>query len=44
MKDVAATYAVFESARAGRAVAMDEVEACRAYDYQAEIDEMLGIG
>ncbi len=44
MKDVAATYAVFESARAGRAVSMDEVEACRAYDYQAEIDETLGIG
>ena len=43
MKDVAAVYAIFESAVAGRAVKMSEVESCQAYDYQAEIDEVLGI-
>ena len=43
MKDVAAIYAIFESAKAGRAVKMSEVEACQVYDYQAEIDEALGI-
>ena len=43
MKDVAAIYAIFESAKAGRAVKMSEVEACEVYDYQAEIDEALGI-
>ncbi len=43
MKDVAAVYAIFESAKAGRAVKMSEVEACEVYDYQAEIDEALGI-
>jgi len=41
MKDVAATYAIFESARAGRAVTMDEVESCRVYEYQQEIDAAL---
>jgi len=44
MKDVAAIYAVFESARAGRAVALEEVEACQVYAYQSEIDEALGVG
>jgi len=43
MKDVAALYAVFESAVAGRAVRMSEVENCEVYDYQAEIDAALGI-
>ena len=43
MKDVAAVYAIFESTKAGRAVKMSEVEACEVYDYQAEIDEALGI-
>lgn len=43
MKDVAAVYAIFESAKAGRAVKMSEVETCQAYEYQAEIDEALGI-
>jgi predicted dehydrogenase len=43
MKDVAAIYAIFESAKAGRAVKMSEVEACQVYEYQAEIDEALGI-
>ena len=43
MKDVAAIYAIFESAKAGRTVKMSEVEACQVYDYQAEIDEALGI-
>ena len=43
MKDVAAVYAIFESAKAGRTVKMQEVESCQIYDYQKEIDEMLGI-
>ena len=43
MKDVAAVYAICESARAGRAVRMDEVETCEVYAYQAEIDAALGI-
>ena len=43
MKDVAAIYAIFESAKAGRAVKMSEVETCQVYEYQAEIDEALGI-
>ncbi len=43
LKDVAALYAVFESARAGRAVKMSEVESGQAYAYQAEIDAALGI-
>ena len=41
MKDVAATYAIFESARAGRTVTMDEVETCQVYEYQQEIDDAL---
>jgi predicted dehydrogenase len=43
MKDVAAIYAIFESAKAGRAVKMSEVENCEVYGYQAEIDAALGI-
>ncbi|MEC7868808.1 MAG: Gfo/Idh/MocA family oxidoreductase [Candidatus Poribacteria bacterium] len=43
MKDVAAVYAIFESANAGRTVKMQEVENCQVYDYQKEIDETLGI-
>ena len=43
LKDVAALYAVFESARAGRTVKMSEVESGQAYAYQAEIDAALGI-
>ncbi len=43
LKDVAATYAIFESARVGRAVKMSEVESCQVYEYQAEIDEVLGL-
>ena len=43
LKDVAAVYAVFESARAGRAVKMSEVESCQVYEYQAEIDAVLGL-
>ena len=42
LKDVAALYAVFESARAGRTVQMREVENCQVYEYQAEIDAALG--
>ncbi len=44
MKDVAAVYAICESAMAGRAVTMAEVETCAVYAYQAEIDVALGIG
>ena len=43
MKDVAAIYAIFESATAGRAVKMDEIEQCSVYEYQQEIDDALGI-
>lgn len=43
LKDVAAIYAIFESSRAGRAVNMSEVESCQVYEYQAGIDETLGI-
>jgi len=44
LKDVAAIYAIFESARAGRPVEMNEVESGKVYAYQAEIDAALGIG
>lgn len=43
LKDVAALYAIFESARAGRTVKMSEVESCQTYAYQAEIDAAPGI-
>jgi predicted dehydrogenase len=43
LKDVAALYAIFESARAGRAVKMSEVESGQACAYQREIDAALGI-
>ena len=43
MKDVAALYAVLESSVAGKAVSVREVEARRQYEYQAEIDDALGI-
>ena len=43
LKDVAAIYAILESSKAGRAVKMSEVETCQVYEYQAEIDEALGI-
>jgi predicted dehydrogenase len=43
LKDVAAVYAIFESATAGRVVAMGEVESGAVYAYQAEIDAALGI-
>jgi hypothetical protein len=43
LKDVAALYSVFESWRAGGTVRLSDVEACRAYAYQEEIDAALGI-
>jgi len=43
LKDVAALYSVFESWRAGGAVKLSDVEACRVYAYQEEIDAALGI-
>ncbi len=43
LKDVAAVYAIFESAVAGRAITMDEAENARVYDYQQEIYDALGI-
>ena len=43
MKDVAAVYAIFESSKLGRTVKMSEVESCQVYDYQSEIDDILGI-
>jgi len=43
LKDVAAIYAICESARAGKPVQMDAVERGEVYAYQAEIDAALGI-
>ena len=43
LKDVAALYAIFESAVAGRTVTMSEVESGSVYGYQAEIDAALGV-
>ncbi len=43
MKDVAAVYAVFESAAAGCAVRMADVESGEIDAYQADIDAALGI-
>ena len=43
LKDVAALYAVFESWRANGPVALNAVESCQSYAYQAEIDAALGI-
>lgn len=43
MKDVAAVYVVFESAGAGRAVKMAEVESGEIDAYQGEIDRALGM-
>lgn len=41
--DVALTYAPFESGRLGRPVTLDDMIARRAYVYQGEIDEILGL-
>jgi predicted dehydrogenase len=41
--DVALTYAPFEAGRLGRPVTLDDMLAMRAYVYQGEIDEMLGL-
>jgi len=41
--DVALTYAPFESGRLGRPVTLDDMLARRAYVYQGEIDEILGL-
>ena len=43
LKDVAAVYAPFESMRAGRTVQMSEIESGELYEYQAEIDEAIGV-
>ena len=43
LKDVAALYAIFESARAGRTVQIGEVENCDVYEYQADIDDILSL-
>lgn len=41
--DVALTYAPFEAGRLGRPVTLDDMLAGRAYVYQGEIDEILGL-
>ena len=41
--DVALTYAPFEAGRLGRAVTMDDMISGRAYIYQGEIDQILGL-
>lgn len=43
LKDVAVIYAILESALAGRAVTMQEIESCETYAYQREIDEAIGL-
>lgn len=43
MKDVAAVYAILESATARTAVSLDDIEQARIYTYQQEIDDFLGI-
>ena len=43
LKDVAAVYAICESACAGRTVTAGEIESGALYAYQAEIDAALGI-
>ncbi len=43
LKDVAAVYAPFESMRAGRTVQMSEIESGALYEYQAEIDQAIGL-
>ena len=42
LKDVAAIYAILESSLARKAVKMGDVESGQVYDYQAEIDAVLG--
>jgi predicted dehydrogenase len=44
LKDVAAVYAILESAAIGRAVRLSEVESGAVCQYQVQIDEALGIG
>jgi predicted dehydrogenase len=41
--DVALTYAPFEAGRLGRPVTLDDMLSGRAYVYQGEIDEILGL-
>ena len=41
--DLALTYAPFEAGRLGRAVTLDDMISGRAYIYQGEIDEILGL-
>jgi predicted dehydrogenase len=41
--DVALTYAPFEAGRLGRPVTLEDMLAGRAYVYQGEIDEILGL-
>lgn len=41
--DVALTYAPFEAGRLGRPVTLDDMVSMRAYVYQAEIDDILGL-
>jgi predicted dehydrogenase len=41
--DVALTYAPFEAGRLGRPVTLDDMVSGRAYVYQGEIDQILGV-
>ena len=41
--DVALTYAPFEAGRLGRPVTLDDMVSQRAYVYQGEIDQLLGV-
>ena len=41
--DVALTYAPFEAGRLGRPVTLDDMLSGRAYVYQGEIDQILGL-
>lgn len=43
MRDVAVAHGLCESAIAGRAVTLEELVRCEVYEYQKEIDELVGI-
>ena len=43
MRDVAVAHALCESSVAGRAVTMEEIISGTVYEYQQEIDSLLGL-
>ena len=43
MRDVAVAHALCESSVAGRAVTLEEILSGTVYEYQQEIDDLLGV-